>query len=160
MKGTIMVQLMIGRQRVRLVVMFLALLVTMTTVLHSFAWAGELENKVKSAYIFNFTKFIDWPGESGAETAEPIRICFVGSDPLRTLLGELNNRQVKGRAIRIVRFKDLSTLSPCDMIYISRSEERQLPLILQRLHGTPVLTISDIPQFSQRGGDDRFCYRK
>lgn len=135
-----------------LVVMFAALLIGMTSVLHPVAWAGELENKVKSAYIFNFTKFIDWPGETGAETAEPVRICFVGSDPLRTLLGELNNRQVKGRAIKIVRFKDVNTISACDLIYISRSEERQLPLILQRLQGMPVLTVSDIPQFSQKGG--------
>lgn len=142
----------LAERRVHLVLMILALLIVTTVALHPAAWAGELENKVKTAYIYNFTKFIDWPGEAVTETAESIRICFVGNDPLRTLLGELNNRQVNGRPIKIIRFKDLGTLSPCDMIYISRSEERQLPLILQRLQGMPVLTISDIPQFSQRGG--------
>jgi len=25
------------------------------------AGAGELETKIKTAYIYNFTKFIDWP---------------------------------------------------------------------------------------------------
>ncbi len=132
--------------------MLISVLICMASALDPFAWAGELENKVKAAYVYNFTKFTDWPGVTEAELTDPIRICFVGSDPLRTLLGELNNRQAKGRQIKIVRLKDINTLSSCDMIYISRSEEHQLQLILQRLQSTPVLTVSDITQFSRKGG--------
>lgn len=142
---------LIAKQRTRVVVMFL-LLIGMATALHPLAWGGELENKVKTAYIYNFTKFIDWPVDTGAETAEPIKICFFGSDPLRTQLGELNNRQARGRSIKIVRIKDVNAISPCNMIFISRSEERQLSLVLERLQGTHVLTVSDIPQFSHKGG--------
>lgn len=112
--------------------------------------AGDLENKVKTAYIYNFTKFIDWPGQSAEN--EPIKICFVGNDTLRTAVGELKNLQVKGRSINIVRFNDIGSLTSCDIIFISRSEERQLSQILERLQGTPALTVSDIPQFSRRGG--------
>lgn len=114
------------------------------------ATAGDLENRVKTAYIYNFTKFIEWPGEKLEN--EPIRICFVGNDTLRTVIGELKNRQVNGRSIKIIRFNDISTVNSCDIAYISFSEERQLPQILERLGGTHVLTVSDIPQFSKRGG--------
>lgn len=123
------------------------------------AWAGDLETKVKAAYIYNFTKFVDWPEDKGAGS-EPFRICVVGTDPIRTMLGELSNREVKGRPLRIQRVKDLSGLPPCHLLFISRSEEQQLPLILQRLQGTRTLTVSDIPQFSQRGGMISFITEK
>lgn len=116
------------------------------------AGAGELETKIKTAYIYNFTKFIDWPADEGKSAADPFSICVIGSDPIRTTLGELTNREAKGRPIRIVRIKELSALSSCHLLYISRSEESQLALILQRLQGTQVVTVSDIHQFTQRGG--------
>ncbi|QOX78966.1 YfiR family protein [Trichlorobacter lovleyi] len=116
------------------------------------AGASDLETKIKTAYIYNFTKFIDWPADEGKSTSEPFRICLIGSDPIRTTLGELTNREAKGRPIRVVRIKEPSGLSSCHLLYISRSEETQLALILQRLQGTQVVTVSDIPQFAQRGG--------
>lgn len=140
------------KRTVRLLSMVVVMLVSLFTVRHLPAWAGELENKVKAAYIYNFTKFVDWPGDGSNDTSEPVKICFVGSDPLRTLLGELNNREVKGRPLKIVRFKELNSLESCKIVFISRSEEPQLPQILQRLQGTHVLTVSDIPGFAHKGG--------
>lgn len=116
------------------------------------AGAGDLEAKVKAAYIFNFTKFIDWPGEERVAGGEPIRICIVGNDPIRTLLGELSNREAKGRPLKVMRIKDISALPPCHILFVSRSERPQLPLILERLQGMHVLTVSDMPQFAQQGG--------
>lgn len=112
------------------------------------AMAGDLETKVKVAYIYNFTKFIDWPDDD----SEPISICVIGSDPIRTMLGELSIREVKGRPLRIMRVKDSNSIPSCHLLFISRSEESQIPSILQRLQGTRVLTVSDIPQFAKRGG--------
>lgn len=122
-------------------------------------WAGDLEAKVKVAYIYNFTKFIEWPGD-GAAGGEPVRICVIGTDPIRTMLGELTSREVKGRPLKIVRIKELSALAPCHLLFVSRSEESLVPLILQRLQGTHVLTVSDIPRFAQRGGMVNFVTEK
>lgn len=130
----------------------LMLVVLISTLLPLTAWGSELETKIKTAYIYNFTKFIDWPVDEGKAASEPFRICITGSDPIRTTLGELTNREAKGRPIKIVRIKDPSALPSCHLLYISRSEEPQLALILQRLQGTQVVTVSDIHQFAQRGG--------
>lgn len=116
------------------------------------ATAGDLEAKVKAAYIYNFTKFIDWPGEEKVTSGEPIRICIVGNDPIRTLLGELSNREAKGRPLKIMHIRDISVLPSCHILFVSRSERQQLPLILERLQGMPVLTVSDMPQFAHQGG--------
>jgi len=115
------------------------------------AGAGDVESRVKAAYIYNFTKFIQWPDED-ASTTTPIMICVAGSDPIRTVLGELSNREAKGRMLKIVRVTELDALPHCNILFISRSEEHQLPLILQKTQGSHFLTVSDIPRFASRGG--------
>jgi hypothetical protein len=44
----------------------------------------------------------------------------------------------------------------CRILFISSSEDRQLKQILAALEGASVLTVSDLPQFSQRGGMVQF----
>jgi hypothetical protein len=40
----------------------------------------------------------------------------------------------------------------CRILFIGSSEDRQLKGILAALDGAGILTVSDMPQFSQRGG--------
>lgn len=123
-------------------------------------YAGELEARVKAAYIFNFTKFMEWPDSGGSGAAEPIRICIIGNDPLRTILGELTNREVKGHPLKVVKIRDIREAGACNLLFVSRSEEPQVARILQQLQGTRTITVSDINQFSQRGGGIGFVTDK
>jgi hypothetical protein len=112
----------------------------------------EVEAKVKVAYVYNFLKFVDWPSEDKHATAVPFKVCLVGDDPIRTILGELSIRRVKERAIEVAHLKDYRTLSDCHLLYVSRSEETELPGILAHIQGASVLTVSDIQQFATKGG--------
>jgi hypothetical protein len=116
------------------------------------AQAQETEAKIKVAYVYNFLKFIEWPEGNGNSPATPVRICVVGSDPIRTMLGELSIRKVKERQIQVEQIKGLSGLSICHLVYVSRSEEAALPQVLRRIEGAPVLSASDIPEFARKGG--------
>jgi len=113
--------------------------------------ARETEARIKVAFVYNFPKFIDWPDEPRA-TEAPIRICVLGTDPMGTLLGDLSLRTVRDRLIEVATITDRTPLSSCQMLYIGRSEEQQLPVVLQQARGTPVLTVSDIPLFAHLGG--------
>lgn len=116
------------------------------------AQAKETEAKIKVAYVYNFLKFVEWPERDGDAPATPVRICLVGSDSIRTMLGELSIRKVRERQIQVEQIKDLSGLSICHLVYLSRSEEAALPQVLQRIDGAPVLSASDIPGFAHKGG--------
>jgi hypothetical protein len=116
------------------------------------AAAGEIEAKVKAAYIYNFTLFTDWSTEGNETLTDPINICVFGTDTIGGLLEELSDRMVKGRPLKVLYLKEISKSRKCHIFFISRSEEQQLPLILQKLHGANILTVSDIPRFSQKGG--------
>jgi hypothetical protein len=114
---------------------------------------SELELSVKTAYIYNFIKFIGWQKEKGEAFSGPIRICMVGDDPLGEALSELENRQVKGHSIQVERhIYETGDLSGYHIVVIGRSEAERLPGILKQLGDANVLTVSDIQQFAQKGG--------
>jgi hypothetical protein len=115
--------------------------------------SADLEAKVKAAYIYNFIQFVDWPGSDSDRDSSPIRIGVLGSDPVGTCLEELSGRQVKGRTLKVERVhKDYRKLASFHILFISRSEQTQLSQQLQQVQGSSVLTVSDIDQFSRKGG--------
>ena len=124
------------------------------------ARAEGIEAKIKVAYVYNFLKFIEWPGEKRIAATEPIRICAFGADPIQIVLGQLSTRRAKDRPIEVARIKDPHALSSCHLLYISRSEDGLLLRLLQQIEGKPVLTVSDIPKFAHRGGMIGFLTEK
>ncbi len=114
--------------------------------------------EVEAAYLFDFGKFIAWPG---ARSDAPFLICVLGQDPFgqvldHTVSGEkLSGRQVQDR--RITRPQDATG---CSILYISSSETARLSKILSTVQGAPVLTVSDIPDFVQQGGMIQFVLRE
>jgi hypothetical protein len=113
----------------------------------------DLISEVKAAYIYNFTKFVNWAEESDGSTKTSIKICVIGTDPIGDILEELSYRQVEGHPLKVeIYTSDISNLPRCQVLFICRSEEQQLPRILKQLAGSNVLTASDIPRFSKRGG--------
>jgi hypothetical protein len=120
---------------------------------------NDLAATVKSAYIYNFIQFIDWPEPKGGPP-EFIKICMVGYQS-GTGLTALSSRQGKGLPIIVEQHTpDPDSLTSCQIVVINRSMEAQLPQILARLAGTPVLTVSDIPQFAERGGGIGFVIKE
>jgi hypothetical protein len=118
-----------------------------------FAADSDLELTVKSAYIYNFIQFIDWQEQESNAVNRPIKICMIGGDPLGEALSELSNRLVKGRSIQVERHDGATgDLAGYHIVVIGRSAEERLPAILKQLAGANVLTVSDILQFTRKGG--------
>jgi hypothetical protein len=151
------------RKRLRLVAMAFPILLTLFLA-HAELSAGaaptgemdtqtkETEAKVKVAYVYNFLRFVDWPVQGETSASAPVRICVVGNDPIRTMLGELSIRRIRERPIQVEHVKGMEPLRDCHLAYLTRSEEARLPQILQQIEGLPVLSVSDIPGFARKGG--------
>ena len=115
------------------------------------ALAGMEEFKIKAAMIYNFTKYVEWPA-SGLPTGNPLNVCITGSSTLRQHLDQLQGKQVNGRTIS-VRFIMLPIeISGCNLLFIDRSEQHRLPSFVQQANRKPILTVSDIDQFTIHGG--------
>ncbi len=105
-----------------------------------------LEAKVKAAYLYNFTKFVEWQGDS----AGGLVLCVAGSDAVGDVLSDLSNRQAKGRAIRVVQGVPADP-GLCQVLYISQSESKWAEL-LELVRGRNVLTVGDAADFARNGG--------
>jgi hypothetical protein len=115
-------------------------------------WAAR-EYEVKAAFLYNFTKFVEWPAASFATPASPILVGIVGEDPFgETLDQTLRGETARGRAFEVRRFRAEDDFTGCHVLFVSRSESRQLETILRRVEGRAVLTVSEEAEFARRGG--------
>lgn len=107
------------------------------------------EARVKVSYIYNFMKFVEWP-----ETAisRNYIVCVLGSNPFGMALEGLSARTIRDKPIRVVTDVPLEQTRYCHVVFVSRSESGRLTPILLRLHRLPVLSISDIEGFADKGG--------
>jgi hypothetical protein len=111
------------------------------------------EFEVKAAYLYNFGRFVNWPDESGAIRTESFEICVLGTDPFgQALDATLAGGTIGGQSVMAKRISKPQEVNSCRILFISSSEESRLKDILAALEKTRVLTVSDIPRFSERGG--------
>ncbi|HEV7967246.1 MAG TPA: YfiR family protein [Candidatus Acidoferrales bacterium] len=115
------------------------------------------EYEVKATYLYNFGRFVQWSPGVVATKGDSFPICVFGPDPFGAVLDTiLSGESIGGKAVVAKRVSKPQDALDCRVLYISASEESRLKEILAGLDKAGVLTVSDIPQFSQRGGMIQF----
>ena len=111
------------------------------------------EVRVKAAYLYNFGKFVEWPENNVPEQDQSFEICVLGADPFGPILdAALARGSIDGKNVTAKRISKPQDVDSCRILFISTSEEGHLKEVLTALDKASVLTVSDIPRFSQRGG--------
>ena len=100
---------------------------------------ADLETNLKAAFLYNFTRYIDWPPDD--ETTFTIGI--VGPSDLDDALKEIaRNNTVENKKIVIRRFDKPGQITPCQVLFISRRAKVNLADILART-GKGELTVAE-----------------
>jgi hypothetical protein len=110
------------------------------------------EYEVKAAFLFNFTKFVEWPPSAFTDEHSLLKICVLGENPFGKTLRSLTDDEVGGRRLSLVHPESLNNLESCHVLYVSRSERERLGPVLAALRNAPVLTVGDTPGFIDQGG--------
>lgn len=111
------------------------------------------EYLVKAAFIYNFVKFVEWPGEKAIAKQSGIDICVMGESQLVTASSVFKAASTSKLALKLVQENDLrAVMGHCHVVFISDSETARLQEILAALRAAPVLTVSDIDGFAEKGG--------
>ena len=109
------------------------------------------EYQVKAAYLYNFGRFAKWHDDPAAGDVYPI--CVLGRDPFGSLLdAAIAGGTIDGRRAVTRRIGQAKDAPGCRVVYIGVSEEAQLPEVLSSLGVSHALTVSDLPDFTRRGG--------
>jgi hypothetical protein len=108
--------------------------------------------QVEAAYLYNFGKFVTWPPDRTTD-ADQFRICILGKDPFGSVLDStVAGERIGGRQIAIQRITHVQQAAPCNILFVSASEEDNLRPVLDEANRLHILTVSDLKRFTQRGG--------
>ena len=110
------------------------------------------EARIKAVLVIRLVKFVEWPGEA---RAEPLNICTWGDSNTAAALQTLQGQSVREREIRVRKLAS-STAGPdlrgCQVLFVAEGVREVSPGLLYGSGNPAVLTISEMPDFSKRGG--------
>lgn len=113
---------------------------------------GPTDTQVEAVFVYNFARFVAWPASSFSAADQPFVIGVLGEDPFGTHLDEaVHGEQIERHPLVVRHFGDISQVHDCQILYIDRSQEAQLPRILSVLDHRSTLTVSDLTDASRRG---------
>jgi len=111
------------------------------------------EYQVKAAFLYNFTKFVEWPPARFADAQRPIVIGIVGRNPFGDELAKITGgRKINGRDIVIRLVASEAEVLSADLIFVSVGEEEHLPDLTGTLQQAGILTVGESPRFAAAGG--------
>lgn len=97
--------------------------------------------KLKTVFIYNFTKYIQWPEESGNDD---FVIGVVGRTKLTKELEELAKvKKVGARTLQIKKLEDPGDVSGVNILLISENSSDQLTSIKASFEGEPILIVCE-----------------
>lgn len=113
------------------------------------------EPAVKSAFLYNFPRFTEWPAEA-LPAGDPIRLCVVNDRVVANMLeGLTRGRNVSGHSLVVSTMAADSpapALSACRLLFLSGLDSTRSAALLEALSGKPILTVGDGEAFARAGG--------
>lgn len=107
------------------------------------------EDALKAAYLFNFAKFVDWPGAADGT----LTICFRGGRGVQLALSEdLANKRIGAHPLATRSLANGESGAACSVLYVAADAHRLHALPLACEQALPVLTVSDAIGFVHKGG--------
>ncbi|MDJ0760501.1 MAG: YfiR family protein [Woeseiaceae bacterium] len=138
------------RRRIRrsLQVVLLASSITLPTFANPVS-----DEDVKLALVYKIARFVTWP-ESEADADRPFRLCVAEKKLHKRATDRLTGRKIRDRDIQVNLLRDIAREfeSRCDVLYMVGVKKERFVSVLDASKGTPVLTVSDTPEFVNSGG--------
>ncbi len=124
-----------------------ALLAAILCTAQAFGQDASLEYQVKAAYLFNFTKFVEWPA-AALPDGEPLTICVAGENPFGpTLDATIRGESVNGRPLQA---RAAQPPAGCHVVFVPRGVDAAAAL--RPFRSLPALTVGESDGFLRRGG--------
>jgi hypothetical protein len=110
------------------------------------------EWQIKSAFIYNFTKFVEWPQTALGAPSQPIVIGVLGDKALvQRLAAVVAGRNVNGRTLEVRPVRTAAEARATQVLFVTAAEETRYAALRSELADSPVLTVGETPSFSVTG---------
>ena len=115
--------------------------------------AQHTEQRIKTAFLYNFARFVNWP-EAALQGRSEFSLCTLGSTLFGEQLDTLTGKTVHGKTLVVKRFDRAEDILDCQLVFIGQSDELNETLWI--LKERPVLTVSNAAAFTEKGGMIQF----
>jgi len=109
------------------------------------------ESQLKAVFVLNFAKLTEWPADIHVD-GSTFTIAILGKIPSVSFINMLKGRTVHGASVTVKHVDNVRQAKDSQLLYVSDSERQRLPGILKEAGQYSILTVSDMPGFSEAGG--------
>jgi hypothetical protein len=111
------------------------------------------EEKFKALFIYNFTKYIQWPENVEGD----FKITIIGNIDLVKELDFIATKKTVGQsAIIVLSAKSAALLKKCQMVFVSRDKIDELPDLIDKAKQFNALIITESPNACSKGSAINF----
>ncbi len=101
----------------------------------------DISNKVKSAYVFNFIKYIEWPSEKNIAN---LNVGFYGNEQgYWKALQEMHGMKIKNFTINVIKITSLAQTDILHILILDKAESSNIKTFSKQLNEQATLIISD-----------------
>jgi hypothetical protein len=109
---------------------------------------NEIEAQVKAAYIYNFTKLLQWPKSN----SDYFYIFILGKSPIADPLYKIAGKEkVNGKTIVVNEISDLDNIESESILYLAYIEKNKLNETVKKIKGKKIVLISSIEGSAEKG---------
>lgn len=116
--------------------------------------AFDTNAKLKSMFVYNFTKYIDWPEQYKQGN---FIIGFYGESSLQPELEKLaETKKAVNQTIEIKKFKSVAEIEKCHMVVVSAKEQGKVAEIATKTKAHSTLLITESEGLIKQGAGINF----
>ncbi len=123
----------------------LALLIAACAVAIAYAQTpAELsEYDLKTAFLYQFTLYVEWPAERLGATNEPLVFGVVGADEMANNLQQLTASNVQGHPIEVRELAPGADVSDLHVLFVTKEQEANSAGMLRAAVANSVLAVTE-----------------
>lgn len=108
---------------------------------------------MKAAFVLKFALYVEWPKSAFTSPTNAIVFGVLGRDPFgKNFDATMHGQTVDRHPVVVKRGRTPAELGDCHVIFVSASERERWRALLPLLQERPILTISDIEDFTASSG--------
>jgi hypothetical protein len=97
------------------------------------------DEKFKAIFIYNFTRYINWPAKSG-----DFIVTILGNDPIAGEIESIASKKLVGNSkIKVISINSPSELGNCQIVYVVKITSDVMAQVLQKAKESNILIITE-----------------
>lgn len=125
----------------------LAIFLTPLTVM---AETATSEDQLKTVYIYNFMRFVQWP--EGKVQQPSYQACIYPNNRFGELFLQLERRKIADKIIEVKEISLIEDIKSCHVVFLNDIGKAELVAARAIAEKSHVLTVSDQHNFAEEGG--------